>query len=156
MNLSRHLVIATIIGVTVGVGIGFFLPQNLLDSDRSGRSALESESAGRIVDFDEEHFQSLLAQGEPLIIHAHADWCAFCRAQEPTLISLSQQTELQGVHILRINYDRQRDALAQLSISNQSTLLAFHAGEEVDRLIGETDPQRIQRLFEISQSGTDS
>ena len=156
MNLSRHLVIATIIGVTVGVGIGFFLPQNLLDSDRSGRSALESESAGRIVDFDEEHFQRLLAQGEPLIIHAHADWCSFCRAQEPTLINLSQQTELQDVHVLRINYDRQRDALAQLRIGSQSTLIAFHAGEEVGRIVGETDPQRIQRLFKISQSGTDS
>ena len=97
--------------------------------------------------FAQASFNQLLAQGKPVVLHIHADWCPTCRAQDAVLKELMLTAEFKDLPILRVDFDTEKAVLRTYKVRNQSTFIVFKDGKEVTRSTGETNKARIAALL---------
>lgn len=103
-------------------------------------AARADESQMKVVD-------QAIAGGKPLLIHVTAPWCETCQAQKPIVKELLSRPDFTSLSKLEIDFDSQKDVLAKLRVTTQSTMIVFKGGKEVDRHVGQTDPAVIEALF---------
>jgi thioredoxin 1 len=101
-------------------------------------------SAAGFATYSGQSFDQALKSGAPLVVHVHADWCPTCRAQMPTLQSMSGDKQYDKVRFVRVNFDKDRDFLTTYKVASQSTILVFKGGKEVARFAGVTDATQIK------------
>jgi len=106
--------------------------------------------AGEIKPYNQAQFDALNASGKPVLISVHADWCPTCRAQKPIIEELMKQAAYSNVTTLVVNFDGDQALLKKFRVTKQSTLIAFKAGKEVDRSIGDTSAAGIENLIKKS------
>jgi thioredoxin 1 len=71
----------------------------------------------------------------PVVVDFWAPWCGPCRMLHPTIEKLA--AEFVGkVKVGKMNTDENQDTPGSLRISAIPTVLVFHGGKEVDRLVG--------------------
>lgn len=98
-----------------------------------------------------ELLKSLLDSGEPVLIGFHATWCTTCRTQERVIKALMEENaDYEKVHIITVNWDEHKrsNLVKALRIPRRSTLVMFNEGDEVGRVIAQTSPVVIEKLFQ--------
>lgn len=97
--------------------------------------------------FTSEAFAAAQAEGRPILVEVHANWCPTCRAHAPVVRSVAQSPDFQSLVVFRLDFDRQTAERRTLGVRVQSTLIAFHGGRETARSAGDTDPDSIAALL---------
>lgn len=97
--------------------------------------------------YSDAAFAQAKADGLPVIVDAHADWCPTCAKQQAAFAELSRNPAFDKVVIFKLDYDSEKDAKRALGIQKQSTLIAFRGDAERDRAVGVTDPAKIASLL---------
>jgi thioredoxin 1 len=100
------------------------------------------------AEYQPEAFIKLLASGNPVVVHVHADWCSVCRAQMPVMDQVLAGSAYKNVRAVRVNFDREKRFLADYKVVRQSTIIIFKGGKEIARLSYDADPQRIEQTLE--------
>ena len=108
-------------------------------------------SAGAASAFEEkpfamDAFKAAQSAGKPILVDAYASWCPVCRAQQTVLGALKTNPKYDALTLFRIDYDNQADALKDLKIQKQSTLVAFKGAQETGRSVGATKASAIEEL----------
>src|ERR1700751_1170820 len=94
-----------------------------------------------------ETLDRLLADGRPVVVDFHADWCPTCRAQAQIVKDLLSKPEFKDLTVLIANYDTELPLRKSLNVSQQSMLVVFRHGKEVARSTGETNPEKLAALL---------
>ncbi|MDZ4381765.1 MAG: thioredoxin family protein [Parvibaculum sp.] len=94
--------------------------------------------------FSQQAFDRAQAQGQTIVVDVYADWCPTCKVQEPILEELASNPLLEEALLLRVDFDIEKDFLAEHRIPRQSTVVVFTGGEEVSRSIAETNRERLR------------
>jgi thioredoxin 1 len=81
--------------------------------------------------FDEQVHGAAL----PVLVDVWAEWCPPCRAMEPVLEAIAAEYGDQ-LEVCKINGDEHPGVVARYGVMGFPTLLVFHHGELVDRLVG--------------------
>lgn len=110
-------------------------------------AAAASAMAAEWRAFTPEAFAAAQAQGRPILVEAHADWCPTCRAQAPIVRAAAEDDAFDNMIVFTLDYDRQSAERRTLGIRTQSTLIAFRGQAEMARSVGDTDPGRIAVLM---------
>ena len=63
---------------------------------------------------------------------------------------LSNDPKYKGVKVFRLDYDKQKDAMKQLKVTERATLIAFKGKTEKTRSTGEVDPKALEKVFEAA------
>ena len=108
---------------------------------------IASNAMADTVGFTQSAFDQLQKEGKPILVHIHANWCPTCRAQTAIISSLLKQKDFQNLTLLRVDYDNQKEVVRTFHASQQSTLIVFKGGKEVDRSLGDTTPNGIEKLL---------
>ncbi len=92
--------------------------------------------AGSVLEFTDANWKSeVLDSGVPVMVDFWAPWCGPCRVLSPTIEKLAG--EFQGkIKVGKMNTDENQDTPGSLRISAIPTVLIFHGGKEVERLVG--------------------
>ena len=100
--------------------------------------------AGNVLEFTDGNWQAeVLGAVEPVIVDFWAPWCGPCRMLAPTIEKIAG--EFQGkVKVGKMNTDENQDTPGTLRISAIPTVLVFHGGKEVDRLVGVNSPEKFK------------
>ncbi len=88
-----------------------------------------------------------IQSGGPVLVHVTAPWCETCQAQKPIVADLLAKPDFKPLKKIDVDFDTQKDVLAKLRVTTQSTMIVFKDGKEVDRQVGQTDPTEIEALF---------
>jgi thiol:disulfide interchange protein len=108
-------------------------------------------SAGE-VPYDAAQFEKLKAEGKPVAVAFHADWCGTCKAQKPALHDALNTQELKDVTLFVVNFDREKKLVKSLNVLGQSTIVVFKEGKEVGRSIGVVDKDKLAALLKLAVS----
>ncbi len=97
--------------------------------------------------FTPEAFAEAQAANSPILVEIAADWCPTCRRQAEVISTLQDAGEIDGLVILRVDYDDQRDIARQFRATRQSTLITFRGETETARAVGITSQNDIAALI---------
>lgn len=93
-------------------------------------------------------FQQAQAAGKPIVVFVTASWCPNCRKQQPVVDTMAKDKAFNDAVLFVINFDSDKDALKDLNVLMQSTLIAFNGKTERARSTAVTDPDAIRALFQ--------
>jgi len=98
-------------------------------------AALPAVSASPMVVTDATFAQTVLRADVPFLLDCWAPWCGPCRMVAPTIDALA--AEAAGRYrVGKLNTDENPGTASRFDISSIPTLLVFHHGKLVDRLVG--------------------
>jgi thioredoxin 1 len=97
--------------------------------------------------FSQQEFDKLARDGKPVVVDVAATWCPTCKAQKPIVDGLAGQAAYRDVTVLTVDFDADKPVLKEFKVGMQSTLIAFKAGKEVARSVGDTSGSGIETLF---------
>jgi thioredoxin 1 len=96
---------------------------------------------------DEASFHAEVLSAEvPVLVEFGATWCAPCRALEPVLAGLAQESEGRW-KVVAIDMDASPGLSAKYSVRGAPTVLAFRNGVEVGRHLGSTRRETLMALL---------
>lgn len=85
-----------------------------------------------------ERFAQLQAQNALVLIDVHADWCPTCAKQQKILADYVAQHPQVELHILVVDYDKDRQYVRALRAPRQSTLLLYKGDKQFWYSVAET------------------
>lgn len=106
-----------------------------------------SSFAAEVVPFDKAQFEAAQKEGRSILVDITAPWCPTCKAQKPVIEKLVARPEFKDLTIFIIDFDTQKQAVAALKASSQSTLIAFKGMKETGRSVGHTQAASIEALL---------
>jgi thiol:disulfide interchange protein len=105
-------------------------------------------SAAEWTEFTPEALAAAQADGKPILVDVFAAWCSVCRAQHPILVKLTREPKYKDLVVLKADFDTQKAALKPLDVRQQSTLIVFKGGKELDRSVGDTSQFSIEGMLD--------
>lgn len=93
--------------------------------------------------FTQERFDELRENGELVLVDVFADWCSTCAKQQTILSKYVSQHPDVDLHILEVNWDKDKEIVRQLRAPRQSTLLLYAGEEQYWYSVAETDREVI-------------
>lgn len=97
--------------------------------------------------FSPEAFAQAQAEGRPILVEAHANWCPTCRMQSPIVRRVAAGAEFERLIVFTLDFDAQATERRALGVRTQSTLIAYSGRTETSRSVGDTNPQSITALL---------
>ena len=94
-------------------------------------------------EYSTERFDSLMANGEPLLVEVYASWCPICLLQHRALETLSSEGYELPIRAIRVDFDKNKDFLDRFDFKHTGTMVLFNEGAETARQTGMTSPEKI-------------
>jgi thioredoxin 1 len=107
-----------------------------------------TSSAGPVAKYSKQALEQAQDAGKPIIVFVTASWCPNCRAQQPIVDTLTKDPAFSDAMLFVVDYDSDKQALRDLNVTMQSTLIAFKGKTERKRSTAVTDPDQIRALFQ--------
>ena len=89
----------------------------------------------------------VLGSDIPVFVDFWAEWCGPCKMMAPVLDELAQEYEGK-IRFVKLNTDENYESAARYGIQSIPTLVIFHGGREVNRLIGFAPKPQLKRQIE--------
>jgi thioredoxin 1 len=92
-----------------------------------------------------QYQQEVLESPTPVLLKMSTKWCPPCRALSPIVSAIA--TEF-AVKVVEIDGDDSPEISEQLRIIGYPTMIFFHSGKEIGRIIGAVPRARIIRFLQ--------
>jgi thioredoxin 1 len=104
--------------------------------------------AGNILAVTDDNFAQTIAQAEvPVLVDFWAPWCGPCRMIAPIVEQLADEYG-DRLAVGKVNTDENGKTASSLGIRSIPTLLVFHQGKEVDRVIGYQSKEQLKKRLD--------
>lgn len=110
-------------------------------------SVISLVQAAEIKPFTQDTFNNLSKAGKPIVMHIHATWCGTCKEQQSVIEKIIKQPTYQEVTVLKVDFDNQKNVVKQYKATMQSTLIAYKAGKETSRTVGDASTAGMEDVF---------
>ncbi|MCD4706884.1 MAG: thioredoxin [Candidatus Sabulitectum sp.] len=87
------------------------------------------------------------------LVDFSADWCGPCKMLHPVLDKLTDELSVK-VNFLTVDIDQNPAAANQFGIRGVPTMIIFHGGKEIDRMVGFRDKASLKKDLEALAVGT--
>jgi thioredoxin 1 len=84
---------------------------------------------------DETEFNTLLAEGNVLVVDCTATWCGPCKLVAPLIDRLAEEY-LDRAQVFKLDIDANKALVKQFGIRSIPAVIFFKAGEKVEIIVG--------------------
>jgi thioredoxin 1 len=119
----------------------------LLAGMASSFLAASGAQAANKVPFEAAAFQAARDSGKPVVLEVAATWCGPCQQMKRAVSELVERPEFKNVVIFEADYDLHKEDLRKLNAYHVTTLVVYRDKNEVERTVGETQPEVIEALL---------
>jgi thioredoxin 1 len=123
---------------TALLGLASILPSTQLFAQTAGATSTKFTPAA---------FEAAQVANKSIFIEVSAPWCPTCKAQKAVLTPLKAKADYKNIVFFDIDFDSQKNILANFRVTQQSTLIAMKGKQEVSRSVGETKAEAIEALL---------
>lgn len=99
------------------------------------------------LQFKDDNFKAILAEGKPAVLDFWATWCGPCRQVAPYIEELAEEFKEQ-VNVGKCDVDENTELPAEYGVRNIPTILFFKNGEVVDKQVGATTKAVLKEKIE--------
>lgn len=87
------------------------------------------------LEITDQNFDSVVAQGKPVVVDFWATWCGPCKRLAPMIEELAAEYDGK-VSIGKCDIEENTDMTDKFGIMNVPTVVFIKDGKEIDRLVG--------------------
>ena len=87
------------------------------------------------------------------LVDFSAEWCGPCKMLHPVLAKLTDELS-DKINFLTVDIDKSPAAANQFGVRGVPTMVIFHGGKEVERMVGFKDKASLKRDLEALTVGT--
>jgi len=87
------------------------------------------------LEITDQNFDSVVAQGKPVVIDFWATWCGPCKRLAPVIEELAAQYDGKAA-VCKCDIEDNTDMTDKFGIMNVPTVVFLKDGKEVDRIVG--------------------
>lgn len=87
------------------------------------------------------------------LVDFSAEWCGPCKMLHPVLVKLTDELT-DKINFLTVDIDQSPAAANQFGVRGVPTMIIFHGGKEVERMVGFKDKASLKRDLEALAVGT--
>ena len=100
-----------------------------------------------VLHLNEESFFKLVESGQPVLVDFWASWCGPCKMLAPVIEELAAQYDGK-VTVGKVDVDENQELAVRYGVMNIPTVVLFHKGNEVDRLVGLLPKERFSLMID--------
>jgi len=105
-------------------------------------------SSQKLVEFTEQNFEQEVLQSDvPVLVDLWAEWCMPCKMVHPVVEELAHEYEGR-VKVGQLDVDSNRQLAIQYNITAIPTLMLFHNGKLVRKLIGVQPKNNLKTMID--------
>jgi len=86
------------------------------------------------------------------VVDFSAEWCGPCKMLHPVLESLSSELG-DRINFVKVDIDQNPSEANQFGVRGVPTMIIFHGGKEIDRMVGFRDKATLKRELEALAVG---
>lgn len=87
------------------------------------------------LEITDQNYESILAEGKPVMLDFFATWCGPCKKIAPYISDLANEYEGQAI-VGKCNVDNNDDLAVKFAIRSVPTIVFIKGGEVVDKIVG--------------------
>ena len=99
-----------------------------------------------MVNAGDATFDSEVASPQTVLVDLWAPWCGPCRAMAPVLEELARDFAGQ-LKVVKVNVDHNPATQARFEVRGIPTLLLFHGGSVVEKIVGAQSKTALERIL---------
>jgi thioredoxin 1 len=84
----------------------------------------------------------------PTLVDFYADWCGPCQALAPVVESIATEFESR-LKVAKVNVDENEALSQQYGVQGVPTLILFHDGREIERIVGYLSKPQLVRQIQL-------
>lgn len=100
--------------------------------------------------FTPETFKQLQSEGKMILVDIYADWCSTCKKQQKAIKQYFEKHPERELHVLVVDFDKQKEMVAMLGAPRQSTLLLFKGNKQFWYSVAESRYEVIAEKIEYA------
>lgn len=118
----------------------------ILNTRQKMKNLKDVKESEKIKVFTDQNFQNNIKTGM-VLVDFWASWCMPCKMMVPVLNEVAE--EVNGkVTIAKVNVDEQKATAAKFGIRSIPTMVLFHNGKEVKRIVGVKTKDYLLKEFD--------
>lgn len=90
-----------------------------------------------------------------MLVEVFADWCSTCARQQEVIKAYVADNPGKDLHILEVNFDRDKEWVRHFRAPRQSTLLLYSGEDQIWFSVAETRPAVIKAEFDKAFAAAD-
>lgn len=107
--------------------------------------------ASEVREYNKDIFWRAAQQGQRVLVIISSRWRPSREDLDPMIYDMANDFRYHDVLFLRVDFDRRKDALRDLRVNSDATVIVYKGGMERGRMADTSSEEELRRLLDLAR-----